>query len=490
MRELAALTLSAPVAAAMARACTTASSQEEMAEVAIVAAVEHNRPNDLLQVIGAGLAKIADYPDLIFLACEHGNVDVLRLLIEHGGSPSEPLSDTSTPLLVASTHKHTECVELLLSKHANANAACKDGMTPLLAACEVNAVAVVKALLEGRAEPNQVRDSGSTPLYTAACHGHDAIVELLLRHGAMPDAPNVGMHYQGVTPLYAACLHGHAQIVRSLVKQRCDARAQLPNGQSPLQAAISRRHHHAAMAVLEAPLGDVEDLDSTEARMSAAIGAPSSSLSVSSAAMRLRSAIDGNNLEQLCEAINAVATESDVPSELLKSARQVRDALRTKARKSARKSRLKAEAARQRQSSSSHANAERQGTAYDTDTFTPLLELAPIEVEAVEVISTQPAASSAAGLDDSGIEEVLTPSFLDIPHVTSVGMVYGAPMENADTDEQRQCVVCLDAPRSHLFVPCGHRCVCGPCAEAVLSDGTSECPMCRSRSTQTLRVFM
>ena len=45
-------------------------------------------------------------------------------------------------------------------------------------------------------------------------------------------------------------------------------------------------------------------------------------------------------------------------------------------------------------------------------------------------------------------------------------------MENADTDEQRQCVVCLDAPRSHLRAMRPTLCL-WPCAEAVLSDGTS-----------------
>jgi hypothetical protein len=39
-----------------------------------------------------------------------------------------------------------------------------------------------------------------------------------------------------------------------------------------------------------------------------------------------------------------------------------------------------------------------------------------------------------------------------------------APQPAADADEML-CVLCLDAPKDHIIVPCGHQCVCGACAE-------------------------
>jgi len=41
------------------------------------------------------------------------------------------------------------------------------------------------------------------------------------------------------------------------------------------------------------------------------------------------------------------------------------------------------------------------------------------------------------------------------------------------------CVVCMEKPADHIVVPCGHACVCGPCAISVLSRGL--CPMGRCR---------
>jgi len=36
------------------------------------------------------------------------------------------------------------------------------------------------------------------------------------------------------------------------------------------------------------------------------------------------------------------------------------------------------------------------------------------------------------------------------------------------------CIVCFTRPKTHIAVPCGHQCACGPC-----SDRMRECPYCR-----------
>ena len=50
--------------------------------------------------------------------------------------------------------------------------------------------------------------------------------------------------------------------------------------------------------------------------------------------------------------------------------------------------------------------------------------------------------------------------------------------------DEALCVVCLDAERTHAFLPCGHRCVCEGCL------GLSHCPICRAVATGTLRVYI
>ena len=51
---------------------------------------------------------------------------------------------------------------------------------------------------------------------------------------------------------------------------------------------------------------------------------------------------------------------------------------------------------------------------------------------------------------------------------------------NGDTS----CVVCLTEPQSHVFIPCGHMCCCGACAEKLTS-----CCICRAAIASCVRVF-
>ena len=55
--------------------------------------------------------------------------------------------------------------------------------------------------------------------------------------------------------------------------------------------------------------------------------------------------------------------------------------------------------------------------------------------------------------------------------------------------EETMCVVCFDAPKDHLIVPCGHQCVCAGCAEQLTNTRTPTCPVCRAPIQQTVKVF-
>merc|ERR1711871_259497 len=40
------------------------------------------------------------------------------------------------------------------------------------------------------------------------------------------------------------------------------------------------------------------------------------------------------------------------------------------------------------------------------------------------------------------------------------------------------CIVCFEAPKTHLAFPCGHRCVCEGCSQ--LEPIARQCPVCRT----------
>eukprot|EP01084_Bolivina_argentea_P023232 43324_1 len=63
--------------------------------------------------------------------------------------------------------------------------------------------------------------------------------------------------------------------------------------------------------------------------------------------------------------------------------------------------------------------------------------------------------------------------------------------ENAKTSNGPvgECVVCLDAKRNHIIIPCGHVCICGQCKEAYEQQDDAKCPMCRGSIESILKAF-
>jgi len=51
------------------------------------------------------------------------------------------------------------------------------------------------------------------------------------------------------------------------------------------------------------------------------------------------------------------------------------------------------------------------------------------------------------------------------------------------------CVVCFSRPRDVVLVPCGHYGLCELCAQQIYYDGTKECPVCRHKINQIVKVF-
>ena len=60
---------------------------------------------------------------------------------------------------------------------------------------------------------------------------------------------------------------------------------------------------------------------------------------------------------------------------------------------------------------------------------------------------------------------------------------------NKNTNNFGNCAICLDAPRTHVFVPCGHMCACQECSSKVIRK-QRKCPICKQNSTQAIQVFI
>eukprot|EP01083_Nonionella_stella_P066435 174953_1 len=58
----------------------------------------------------------------------------------------------------------------------------------------------------------------------------------------------------------------------------------------------------------------------------------------------------------------------------------------------------------------------------------------------------------------------------------------GAP--SASSEEPDVCCICLDAPKTHALIPCGHKCSCKDCSKYL-----KKCPICRRRVTKAFQIF-
>lgn len=66
--------------------------------------------------------------------------------------------------------------------------------------------------------------------------------------------------------------------------------------------------------------------------------------------------------------------------------------------------------------------------------------------------------------------------------------------DEATDDCEEECVICMEGKKTHVLVPCGHRCVCQACADKLMMSSTTraeaKCPTCRVRLTQAIKVFL
>ena len=85
-------------------------------------------------------------------------------------------------------------------------------------------------------------------------------------------------------------------------------------------------------------------------------------------------------------------------------------------------------------------------------------------------------------------QERLAALALEVQQVqTELGSGSGTPQPGG---EETMCVVCFDAPKDHIIIPCGHQCVCGTCAEALKREAHPACPLCREPISVTAKAFL
>ena len=167
----------------------------------------------------------------LYVAVEHGKVEVVRVLLEHGANVGMGDDEGRTPLHVAAGSVTVEVVRMLLEHGANVGKEDDEGRTPLHVAAVYGRIEVVRMLLGNGADVGAQDDEGRTSLHVAADYGRVEVVRMLLEHGA-----NVGKEDdEGRTPLHLAADCGTVEVVRVLLEHGAIVGAEDDEGTTPFQ---------------------------------------------------------------------------------------------------------------------------------------------------------------------------------------------------------------------------------------------------------------
>lgn len=174
----------------------------------------------------------------INVACDSGNIEMARFLIEKGADVNTKNDAGMTPLM---GNNNPDFVRLLIEKGADVNVKDVSGLTPLHMAQNSG---IAGFLIASGADVNARDEVGSTPLHIA-----DTIdmVRLLIEKGADINAKN---NY-GETPLYRALINNYADIAGYLLVKGSSTDSIMISGETPLIYAIRENQTDIVRLLIE-----------------------------------------------------------------------------------------------------------------------------------------------------------------------------------------------------------------------------------------------
>ncbi|VUC25403.1 unnamed protein product [Clonostachys rosea] len=195
------------------------------------------------QVVKRMEADLHDTP--LCLACQTGDVDMARLLLNSRADINEPNKQDNSPFWVALKGGHDRLSAFLIERGADVDGKFHLTNMYLGLASSKGYDATAKFLLEKGAAVDSIAWSSQTPLLEASQNGHEDIVRLLVENGADVHACDPS----GRSPLLKASSKGYTDIVSFLVQKGARVNDTDASKYAPLHLA-SRKNSRTTVSIL------------------------------------------------------------------------------------------------------------------------------------------------------------------------------------------------------------------------------------------------
>lgn len=179
-------------------------------------------------------------------ACQNGDLDQVRALLDSGLDTDARDSFDRTPLIHAAFAGQLAVVELLLARGASVDAENLQRRTALVLAADQGYSAVVEALLRAGADPDHAGIFEQTALIVASWQGHAATVTALLAGGAGPELRDQA----GNTALTLTATEDQPEVIHRLLDGGARIDATTGDGHSALMKAAMEGQGRAVEALL------------------------------------------------------------------------------------------------------------------------------------------------------------------------------------------------------------------------------------------------
>ena len=163
----------------------------------------------------------------LFLACQIGEVPLVRHILDAGGQLGITTNMGFAPLHAAASKGHVEVASILLKHGVSADVQNPlNGFTPLYVAASAGQLQFCELLIAYGADVNLLSYYHRSPLMYAITNGYIQVAELLLEKGAAIEDYN----NSGQTPLLLAAQKMRPKIVKLLLEKGANASAISANG--------------------------------------------------------------------------------------------------------------------------------------------------------------------------------------------------------------------------------------------------------------------